>query len=353
MENNNSEILIIGGGLTGLTLAYYLQQQGIDYQLVEARDRLGGRIFTRQLDNNGHIDMGAAWLWPQNKAVIELLKTLGLKIFEQHMGSTAFYEPMSSSPPMLVNLPPNDVPSYRIVGGTSSLINQLAESLDEERIHLLQAVNKIENRAENLLVSTENTTFQARKVVSTLPPALFFKLIEVNEPMPEELIEVAATTQTWMGESIKIGLSYASPFWLEKNLSGTVFSNAGPIPEMYDHSNYEQNAFALMGFLNGSFHAVSKEKRLALILNQLSKYYGERVKDYLSYEERVWRVEKFTFTDYPTSVLPHQNNGHEVYKKAYLDGKLFFGGTETSAAYSGYMEGAILSANRIFKTINQ
>ena len=34
-----------------------------------------------------------------------------------------------------------------------------------------------------------------------------------------------------MGESIKVGLTYATPFWREKS-SETIFSNVGPIPEI-------------------------------------------------------------------------------------------------------------------------
>ena len=72
-----------------------------------------------------------------------------------------------------------------------------------------------------------------------------------------------------MGESIKVGLTYAQPFWRSKNSSGTIVSNVGPIPEMYDHSNYEDSLFALKGFLNGVFHAATKEERKNLILNTL------------------------------------------------------------------------------------
>ncbi|KAA0804566.1 FAD-dependent oxidoreductase, partial [Staphylococcus aureus] len=37
-------IAIIGGGLTGLTLAYYLQKAGVAYDLLEASDQPGGNL---------------------------------------------------------------------------------------------------------------------------------------------------------------------------------------------------------------------------------------------------------------------------------------------------------------------
>lgn len=41
-------VVIIGGGITGLTAAYYLTKQShnIDVTLIEATDRLGGKIDT-------------------------------------------------------------------------------------------------------------------------------------------------------------------------------------------------------------------------------------------------------------------------------------------------------------------
>ncbi|MGB2941593.1 MAG: FAD-dependent oxidoreductase [Candidatus Macondimonas sp.] len=54
------DTLIIGGGLSGLALAAQLAAQGRDFLLVEARDRLGGRILTRR-EGAAHYDLGPTW----------------------------------------------------------------------------------------------------------------------------------------------------------------------------------------------------------------------------------------------------------------------------------------------------
>jgi phytoene dehydrogenase-like protein len=46
----DSSVIIIGGGLAGLTAARQLQQQGIDFLLLEGSDRVGGRIKTEVMD---------------------------------------------------------------------------------------------------------------------------------------------------------------------------------------------------------------------------------------------------------------------------------------------------------------
>ena len=340
-----TDITIIGAGLTGLTIGYHLQKSGVDFRIVEARGRLGGRILTSHKDGYAHIEKGATWFGDQHTALLELLNTLSIQAFPQALGKTAIYEPLSTSPPQLVQLPPNDAPSYRIKGGTSVLIKKLASYIPNGWIHMNQAVSSIDDTGELLEVTTENTVLRSRYVISTLPPNLFVSLINVTPSLPESLVELAQTTHTWMGESIKVGLRFEKPFWEEKKqLSATVFSNVGPITEMYDHTNNERTAFALKGFLNSAYSTVSRRRRKEVALSQLRKYYGNAIDQYESYEELVWQAEQYTYAQYPESLLPHQNNGHPSYRSDYLDGKLYLTGSETAAHFPGYMEGAIRSA---------
>jgi len=351
MEVINSDITIIGGGLTGLTLAYLLKQKNVSVNILEARTRLGGRIYTKDNAPNAPQEMGATWLGKKHTALTDLLESLELGIFEQVLSDTAIYEPISTSPPQLVSLPPNNDPSYRIQGGSSTLINTLMKSLDEKNIYRGQVVKSISKEGDVISIKTDSDEFKSTFVVSTLPPFLLIKTIDIVPSLPDTILNVAQQTHTWMGESIKVALNYKTPFWRSKNISGTIFSNVGPIPEMYDHSNYEDEAYGLKGFFNGNYFSVSREERLELVMKQLEKYFGAQARDYISYEETVWRNEPFTFSPYDTHVLPHQNNGHPIFREAYLDGKLFVAGSETSANFPGYMEGAVQSATFVYEQI--
>jgi len=352
MKKAESNVVIIGAGLTGLALAYLLRNEDISVNIIEARDRVGGRIHTKYNDISTSIDLGATWLGEKHKALLSLLKELNIEIFQQVLGETAVYEPMSINPPQIVKLPPNNDPSYRIQGGTSRIIRKLVHEVDSDRIYLNQKVISIEQK-ERMSILSSNYEFTADVVISTLPPYLFDASISTIPALPESISEICQATHTWMGESIKVGLTYAKPFWREENLSGTIFSNVGPIPEMYDHSNYQDNKFALKGFFNGSYHSITEEERKQMVLNQLEKYYGPIVNDYLTYEETVWSKEMYTYVPYDSYVLPHQNNGHEIYRKRFLDGRLFIGGTETAAEHPGYMNGAVDSAIYLSKEVKQ
>jgi renalase len=61
MKTRDEEIIIVGAGLTGLTLARGLKQLGKSCLLLEKSRGLGGRIATRRIDNGG-LDHGAFFL---------------------------------------------------------------------------------------------------------------------------------------------------------------------------------------------------------------------------------------------------------------------------------------------------
>ncbi|MEO1515460.1 MAG: NAD(P)/FAD-dependent oxidoreductase [Bacteroidota bacterium] len=352
MTAQSTDVLILGGGLSGLLTAHLLRQQGITALILEARHRIGGRIQTTYFREDAPLEMGATWLGKKHQQLVALLQELDIGIFEQRLGKNAIYEPISTSPPQLVQLPPNDAPSFRIQGGTHKLIQSLADSLESHQIQLGQEVQSIELQSDGLLVKSQDKRYHAQIVVSTLPPYLLLQTVQLQPSLPEEVQSLALNTHTWMGESIKVGLTYAAPYWRAPNLSGNVFSNVGPISELYDHSNVEESFFALKGFMNASYHSTSREFRLERILQQLEKYFGRQVREYLQYEEVVWRQEPHTFRPYQTDILPHQNNGHPLFRHLYLDNRLILAGSETAAQFPGYMEGAVQSALRASQQIS-
>ena len=155
MKKITSDIVVIGAGLTGLALAYYLADQNLSVNLIEARDRIGGRIHTRYGDDVASTELGATWLGKNHDALTDLLEELGIGTFEQILGETAVYEPMSINPPQIVRLPPNEDPSYRIQGGTSRVIRVLADRIDDDRIYLDQRITKIEQK-DKMITSSQD-----------------------------------------------------------------------------------------------------------------------------------------------------------------------------------------------------
>jgi len=55
-------VLVIGAGAAGLTAAYHLQKQGIDVQVLEASDQIGGRTKRQTGLASVPLDLGAEWI---------------------------------------------------------------------------------------------------------------------------------------------------------------------------------------------------------------------------------------------------------------------------------------------------
>jgi monoamine oxidase len=345
---NHTKIIIVGAGLSGLMTAYLLQKKGLDILLLEANIRIGGRIETVTGTSGATVEMGATWFSKPHQHLIALLDELKIEYFKQHTQGISFFETMSFVPPQKFEISDAEEPSYRIVGGTAKLIEKLVAKVGIQNIKTQTKVTTIKEVDDLLEVTDSNgILYKAATVISTLPPNLLVQTVTFEPILPNSIQQLARKTHTWMGESIKFAVEYASPFWRENNYSGTLFSQASIIQEMYDHSTADNKGYALKGFLNGGTHTLSKEERKGKIILQLTKLFGAAAGNYVGYHEKVWRDEPLTFFPYEHLLMGHENNGHPDYQKPFLNNKLYISGSETASANPGYMEGAVVAAIKI------
>ena len=80
-----SRVAVVGAGLAGLAAAEALLRAGHDVVVFEARDRVGGRVWSRTLDNGAVVEMGAEFILPGNTVVEETARRLGLGLWEKGM----------------------------------------------------------------------------------------------------------------------------------------------------------------------------------------------------------------------------------------------------------------------------
>src|SRR3546814_19629217 len=82
-----TDVAIVGGGLAGLVAARSLHQAGTEFILLEARERLGGRILsagTAGEPSADGFDLGPSWFWPDLQTGLDaLVPELGLPLFTQ------------------------------------------------------------------------------------------------------------------------------------------------------------------------------------------------------------------------------------------------------------------------------
>ncbi|WP_290698431.1 FAD-dependent oxidoreductase [Lacinutrix sp.] len=227
----------------------------------------------------------------------------------------------------------------------------LAKKLPKHNIDCNQSIQSIKIDSDGLKVEATIRKYQCKHIIYTLPPLLFAKTISTEPALPEDMKQLMLNTHTWMQDSIRVGITYKNAFWQRNKTSGTIYSSAGPIQEFYDHSNSYNNLHALGGFISTNYSDNTKAERKTYIIKQLQIYYGDQALDYNSYEECAWRSEKHTTSASDKFLMPQTNNGHPLFKETYLNNRLFITGAETSAIFSGKMEGAITSAQFVFEKL--
>lgn len=238
----NKKIVIIGGGLSGLTLAYLLSKKGISTTVLEASTRLGGRIQTINGAHYTPLELGATWFSDVHHNLLDLIQELDLVKYPQYSGGISLFQTKSFEPAQQFFVPPSESPSYRLAGGTQVLIDRLAEKLPAGTIQLEKRVTSISSEKNCLTVSLADRTFMdADRVVICLPPSLAASCIQFLPGLPETVCQILPTVQTWMAGAIKFTLEYSEPFWRKDGYSGMLYSHAGIVTEMYDHTNFEED----------------------------------------------------------------------------------------------------------------
>ena len=101
-------VAVAGAGLAGLSAADELRRAGAEVTVFEARERVGGRVWSRRLDNGAVVEMGAEYILPGNTAVRELAARFGLGLWDKGMaygrreprgGAATSHEQMAAAVP--------------------------------------------------------------------------------------------------------------------------------------------------------------------------------------------------------------------------------------------------------------
>lgn len=345
--------IIIGAGISGIYAAALLAERGESCIVLEARDRIGGRIFCP--DYKGYFtDLGPSWYWPEvNPRVNNLIRELGLTGYPQYGAGYGRFQTVDGSVKTISGYP-MEPESWRVCGGMISLVEGLYKKIPHESILLNHPVCGIERKGDHSLVSVgtlgqePRCQFEASKVFIALPPRLAAATILFTPDLSHELTQAMLKTGTWMAGQAKFFALYDKAGWRGAGLSGQAFSEYGPLVEIHDGSGRMNSPFGLTGFV-GIPAAQRKNQQMVIqaILNQLQLLYGEAAGRPVAVFYKDWAKESFTATEYDQRAAHEHPRYQPPAGKFHIwDGLIAFMGSETSGQFGGYIEGALASAER-------
>lgn len=359
-------IVIIGAGLSGLRAASLLTAYGIHCMVLEARDRIGGRILSTSAPNRpnlGKFDLGPTWFWPQVESTIaNLVQELNIETFDQYTNGSVLVERAQNEPPERFVLPKNSsARSTRFIGGAKTFIDAIADTIPNDLIKLGTRVTAIRQdqagpiTVEADLANGKRKEISAAAVILALPPRIVAHHIELSPSLPSNLMYDLVNKPTWMAGQAKVVAIYEHPFWRELGLSGFVSSWVGPLQEIHDASPHTGSG-ALFGFFGipaKKRRELGKDKILQLVIDQLVRLFGSPAQNVSAILYKDWAEDFETAVQEDLEPLRNFPSYDQPLIKGIWENKVIFAGTETDSQFGGHLEGALRSAERAaFKIIH-
>jgi monoamine oxidase len=450
-STRKTDVVVVGAGFAGLTAARRLAQAGRSVVVVEARNRVGGRVFNHDL-GGGHVsERGGTFVGPTQDRVLALMAELGVGKFPTYDtgdnvyvagGSRMTYSDTGltgTAPPDPLILPelalvtqqldqmsttvpvsaPWQAPSagswdgqtletwlqghsvtkrfldltaaatrpifgaeprelsllfvlfyiassgdernpgtfernfdtrdgaqmWRLVGGSQVIALKIAASLGR-RVVLSSPVRRIAQDASGVTVTSDRVTVRARHAIVAIPPTLAGR-IDYEPLLPFERDQL--TQRYAQGTLTKVAAVYDRPFWRGAGLTGSAVASGGPVSATFDDSPQDGSRGAVFGFVGGdnarTYNSMSPSSRRRAVLDQFTTFFGAQAQRPRDFFETSWAGEQWT-RGCPVGILGPGTlvaYGNRIRPPV---GRIHWAGTETSAYWNGYMDGAVRSGER-------
>lgn len=441
------DVCVVGAGLAGLTAARELVAKGRTVVVLEARDRVGGRICNREIAPGVVTEIGGQFVGPTQNRMLALGDAVGVKRYKAYRtGQNTFIADGNVTrytgdiPPDIPGLPdlallttqlndlsrgvpvdapwtaanggtydhqtlegwvranavnpdraiqlfslflnsalgskPSDVSflyflaqiagfgdeqhpgtidrgiggenaaqDSRYVGGSQAVALKVAAELGP-RVVLSSPARSITQSGGLVTVVADQRTVIAKHAIVAVPPPMTAG-IRWDPLLPPE--QDALRRRMPLGTLAKCFAIYDEPFWRKDGLTGMALKLDGTVKEMFDNTPPEGSPGVLMGFRGGNAWRrevqKSPDERRANVLADFAQAFGPKALQPKDYFEQDWAGEEWSRGG-PVSVLGPGTLTDFGPALAKPFGRVHWAGTETSAYWNGFMDGAVRSGER-------
>jgi lysine-specific histone demethylase 1B len=377
--NYDGKIIIIGAGAAGLYAAYILKSKGIDFQVLEASSRYGGRLGKLTDFANFPIDTGAQWLHGKNNILGDLITKSNTPIALDDSDTKYWFngQLVNSLPQETAIFEGDGLPDvsyqeyahqkglgdeYNYIieniagdqGAAASRLSVFGNNQDEEnwssgeddfkfqetffdlidkqianpvkdQISLNTVVTKIDYSQTTIQITdSNNNTYDADKVIITVPiPILKSADIQFIPTLPIE--KTTAFSKIGMDAGMKVFLKFSNKFF-DQNIIG------GPICAAYadDGIGKAQNDNVLLAFVMGVqaeyLTSLGSDSAIttALLQELDTMYNGQATASFLASHVQNWTTNPFVRGAYSYSPIG-MGDARKV-ATTPIDKKLYFAG---------------------------
>ena len=173
--NDTADVVVVGAGLAGLSAAQNLIDAGKKVVVLEARDRVGGRVGNFNISNGGVVEIGAAFVGPTQDYVLTLAEELSVQLFSEFVaGNTVFFTHGQATHFSSGNaIPPLDDASALQLGNLINELDTMAQSIDVNTPWTNQNASLWDSMTFSTFLSIITTSKAAADIVETATAAVF------------------------------------------------------------------------------------------------------------------------------------------------------------------------------------
>jgi len=345
------KILIIGAGLAGLVAAYELNKLSYDVTVLEAQDRVGGRVLTIRDFNDGlYAEAGAARISADHDITLKYVNEFGLPLMPFYPSAEHFMRLRKGRPEKLgwkkfaqamspvITLGKQEY-WKKVRGGNDLLPKAFADKL-KGRIKFDAPAVKIEQDAGGVSVSfKENGSLQTVRgdiLLAAIPFPTFSK-IEVTPSFSKAKADVIRTTR--YESASRVILETKTRFWHEKGLNG--FAAGQDLAEIWEGSFGQSGTHGILqNYLRyDASLALTRQapaERLTATTGALEKFFPGLGANYVKGFSKCWSEDIWSGGAWGLLAGKRLEDGRAP------EGRIFFAGEHLSG-HASWMQGALQS----------
>ena len=327
------KVLIIGAGAGGLSAGYFLHQQGVDFQILEASAIFGGRMRINNDFADFPIPLGAEWLETDTG------------IFQEIVNDQAIEVKVDTVP---------DAPDRKFVN--YSWFNFFEDYIVPPiapKISFNTVVKFVDFSGDSVVVRTENEDFIADKVIMAVPlQILKEQLIKFTPALPSEKQNAIDKLIVW--EGFKAFFEFKTNFYGNEEYEFNIGDSGQKI--YYNAALGQNTGKHILGlFAVGApakdFITLTDDELKNFVLDELDAHFGQKARpNYLKHISQNWNKETYIRGGYLSDHADWKTVkilGESIDKKLYFTGGEFTDGEDWVSVHT-----AARSAKRTAMEVN-
>lgn len=347
--NFTGKVLVIGAGSAGLIAGHILNQQQIDFEILEASSVFGGRVKKAPNFADFPIDLGAEWIHTNPSIFAELLNdpssqaSIDLVVYQPQTIYTWHKEELKKK-----NFFSNFYKEYKFKSTTwYDFFDQFIVPSISDKIRYNNPVTAIDYSGDKVIVETLDDTFEADKVLVTVPLTILQnKLINFKPALPTAKTD--AIDQVSMPDGLKVFIEFKERFYPDivmfGGLSEAMNDEKGD-KVFYDAAFRKDSSKNVLGLFTvgepaAEYTSLSNEQIINNILAELDKMFdGKASANYLQHVIQNWSQEPYIRGSYTHYTSNQEKNLMGILSQP-IDDKVYFAGEAYSSLSFATVHGA-------------